>query len=145
MFQQRCYLWMGGELESSHCDVWIHKCTTVNYSSSNDSIYIFFSTYMKVKVFLTVSSWVDYFLYTLTHLTSSLRSFIYSNELPQTTKHFKKLVPDKYCDQCPIWEFCNLKAKQKYAIFLLLCYISPFSRWKHTSSRHGFSYLSCKL
>jgi len=80
----------GDKLESSHCNVRIHKCTTVNYCSSNDSIYIFFSTYMKVKVFLTISCLVDYFLHTLTSLTSSLHSFSYSKQLPQTTKHFKE-------------------------------------------------------
>jgi hypothetical protein len=46
---------------------------------------------MKVKVFLTVSNLVDYFLYTFTSLTSSLHSFIYSQQLPQTTKHFKEI------------------------------------------------------
>lgn len=46
---------------------------------------------MKVKVFLTVSSLVDYYLNTLTFLTSSLHSFIYSQQHPQTTKHFKEI------------------------------------------------------
>jgi hypothetical protein len=45
---------------------------------------------MKVKVFLTISNLVDYFLHALTSLTSSLHSFIYSKQLPQTTKHFKE-------------------------------------------------------